>query len=570
MNKAAIFHVSEYTYAYPVSPDSLRIRLIAAQGDLKGARVRYRNLYEHDRAMSTAVMSKILSDSEHDVFEARITVEEKRFKYYFELEGDEGLYYTSDGFLQNVTENNCFFYPYINDDEIFTLPKWAKGAIVYQILVDRFFCGANQNGFPDCSTTKDISDRDILYGGDFDGIIQKLNYISSLGTKIIYLSPIFVSPTYHKYDTIDYYTVESVYGGEEGLKKLVNAIHEHGMSVVLDGVFNHSSNQHPFFQDIILKGKKSKYSDWYNIYTYPEDGELTYNSFGGLVPEMPRWNTSNPAVAEYLTNAACHWTRQLSLDGWRLDVADEIPHSFWKYFRTRLKEVNPEILLIGEIWNHASGWLLGDELDTCTNYKYRNAVLSLANNIYGCKEFWKNISANLRLYKTPLWSYLVNVMGSHDTVRLHTQIEDERKAGLALLCTLCFEGMPLIYYGDEVGMNGGDDPDNRRAMRWEVFPALTAEVQAIGKLRNSFQALRCGTTIPLEQDSLLCFDRSIDENTIRVTANFGDYEKPIRLNGTVLFTRYTDSVRCDELSLLPGGLLLEKRDSPAAAVTDCK
>jgi glycosidase len=348
-----------------------------------------------------------------------------------------------------------------------------------------------------------------------------MDYISSLGTSMIYLSPVFLSPTYHKYDTIDYYTVESAYGGEDALKEMTDTAHARGMAVILDGVFNHSSNLHPFFQDVVKKGRQSPYYDWYCISRPPEEGDFAYDSFGGLVPEMPRWNTANPKVADYLIQAACYWTERLSLDGWRLDVADEIPHGFWKKFRSQLHKINPDIILIGEIWNHASGWLMGDELDTSTNYKFRNAMLALAKGAISCMEFWNKIAANLRLYKKPVWPYLVNMLGSHDTVRLHTEVKDGKKASLALLCSLCFEGIQLIYYGDEAAMTGGEDPDNRRAMQWGANPSFIAEVQKLGGLRRRSHVLRCGDTVPVMHRTLLCFERRDGIGTIRITAISG-------------------------------------------------
>lgn len=557
MNRAAIYHVSDYVFAYPVSPHTIALRLLAARDDLRQARVRYRNVYEHTAPMHTAVMTKVLSDGVRDVFECRIRVEEKRFRYYFELEGDETLCLTSDGFMDTTTavrEENGFVFPYINPDEIPAHPDWARGGGIYQVLVDRYVDGDPRNNPPHCRPWDQAPDRETYYGGDFDGLIQKLPYIRGLGMDILYLSPVFLSPTYHKYDTVDYYAVEEIYGGREGLRRLVGAAHEQGMRVLLDGVFNHCSDRHPYFLDVLEKGASSPYADWFCIFTYDDAGHPVYDSFGGMVSSMPRWNTCNPAVADYLCGAAVYWTRELQIDGWRLDVADEVPHSFWKAFRRRLRQVRDDILLIGEVWNHAAAWLQGDEFDGVTNYKYRRAMLALAQNQWDSRTFWEAVQSNLRLYKTTSWPYLVNLLGSHDTVRLFTEVKNTGNAELALLVTYCMEGIPLLYYGDEIGLPGGDDPDNRRAMSWDRQPPLLDWIRQVGGLRRVQPALRDGGLTPLPASGgLLRFLRHTEEDRIGIAANFGSDSCVLPREGYDLFSLRAQGTET-EVRLEPGGL----------------
>jgi hypothetical protein len=252
MERAAIYHISEHNYAYAVDGDTLAVRLRAKKNDLERVVVHYKNLYDHTSRPKELSMEKILSDGISDLFEARIIVKEKRFKYYFELfSPGERIFYTSDGFLESVDEKNCFFYPYINDDDIFRPPSWAEGEIIYQIFVDRFYDGDPSNNPPGTIPFGTPPGRESYYGGDLEGVILKLDYVAGLGAKIIYLNPIFLSNSYHKYDIIDYYSIDGTFGKAEDLARLVEAAHERGMKVVLDGVFNHCSSSNPLFMDVL-------------------------------------------------------------------------------------------------------------------------------------------------------------------------------------------------------------------------------------------------------------------------------------------------------------------------------
>ncbi len=246
---------------------------------------------------------------------------------------------------------------------------------------------------------------------------------------------------------------------------------------------------------------------------------------------MPRLNTDNPEVIEYLVNAAVYWTITLKIDGWRMDVADEISPRFWRAFRTRVKLANPNILLIGEIWNIATRWLAGDQLDTVTNYKYRKSLTDLAKGNITSTEFHRRMDANRILYKTPVHSRLVNLIGSHDVERI-AEAFGQTKALMMLAVTLAYEGMPLIYYGDELGMTGGADPDNRRAMTWERTDTEQAQcIRALALIRSSSETLKQGRTETLPtQPRVLAFVRIHQGQKLAMIANFGN--RPYRINQT--------------------------------------
>ena len=317
MEKSAVFHMSEHNYCYPVSADTLCVRLRVRSGDCVKVLVYFKNLYDHTNHYYVKEMELHLSDGINDLYETEITVKEKHFKYYFELHaGDEIYYYTADGFLDTVHESNCFYFPRINRDDLLSNPEWAEGEIIYQVLIDRFHDGDSSNNPPGVKPPGALPDRNTYYGGDFQGIIERLDYIESLGTRIIYLSPLFRSPTYHKYDVADYYRIEEIYGGEEGLLKLVQSAHARGMKIVLDAVFNHCSVENELFQDVIVRGDRSRYRDWFIIESFPVDPENgNYDTFAGRVPSMPRFDTCNREVIEYLVNVAVYWTEKLNIDG---------------------------------------------------------------------------------------------------------------------------------------------------------------------------------------------------------------------------------------------------------------
>ncbi|MFA5696800.1 MAG: glycoside hydrolase family 13 protein [Candidatus Izemoplasmatales bacterium] len=546
MEKAAIVHIPENVFAYPVSEDTLNIRLKAKKGDIVHVDILYKNLYDHTEAFDIKKMDMILSDEETDLFETSIRVSEKHFKYYFRLTTKtQILNFTADGYIDIPSETNCFYYPMINPDDQLSLPKWAEGEIIYQLLVDRFLDGNSANNPANVKSVSELPDRNTYYGGDFEGIIQKLDYIKSYGAKVIYLSPVFKSPSYHKYDISDYYEIEAIYGGSTGLKKLVNYAHDAGMRIILDGVFNHCSYQNPLFQDLLTHQQKSRYCNWFEPYSFPVSIEKgNYNNFANLVPEMPRFNTANPEVIEYLSESALYWTKELGIDGWRLDVADEVSSAFWCRFHDKLKAFNPDLLIIGEIWSYAGRWTLGNQLDTVTNYKYRKWLLDFVANRIDSSTFFAKIAGIKMLYKTPVHNYLINLIGSHDTERAYRTIGNQKDFFLALGATLLLDGIPLIYYGDEYGMDGGVDPTNRRAMDW--FQTKTAEakwVSEVALFRSTSTTLKKGIIQPLESPArILAFKRTFQNETLEIFVNFSDqpYDSQWE-NGEVIFGNTTDS-----------------------------
>lgn len=533
IERSAIYHISEHNYAYAVDEKSLKIRLKTKRDNVDEVFIYFKNLYDHTEAINRKAMDKILSDGISDLYETTISVEQKRFKYYFELIYPGGnIFYTSDGFMSEVTEINCFFYPYINEADISRLPSWAEGEILYQIFTDRFYDGNPANNPDETRAFDELPDKDTYYGGDFEGIIDRLDYVAGLGVKMIYLNPVFLSFSYHKYDTVDYYQIDSGFGNASDLIRLSDEIHRRNMKLILDGVFNHCSSSNPIFKDVLTNQSNSKYRDWFCISDFPIDEILgNYDSFGGLVPGMPRLNTDNSEVIRYVIDVAIYWTRLLHLDGWRLDVADEVSHDLWIQFRRELKSLFPDILLLGEIWNHSSRWLQGNELDTATNYKFMRAIHDFAQGRINSRTFWNRINANKMLYKSQLYNYLVNLVGSHDTIRCRTLLNSVDLHVLVMAVNMAFEGIPLIYYGDELCMEGGFDPDNRRAMRWQDLDTECAKVlRELSRFRAESEVLKKGSLIPVypEEDRVIAFCREYAGEGIYFIANFNEKSVELR------------------------------------------
>ncbi|MFA5036873.1 MAG: glycoside hydrolase family 13 protein [Candidatus Izemoplasmatales bacterium] len=549
MEKSSIIHIPENVFAYPIGKDTLNVRIKSKKGDLQSVKIFYKNLYDHTDVMASKTIDLILRDEQTDLFETTIQIEEKHFKYYFQLTGKtQVLNYTADGYIDFPTETNCFYYPMINPDEVLSLPKWAEGEIIYQLLVDRFNDGDSTNNPPNVKAVSELPDRNTYYGGDFDGIIQKLGYIKSLGAKIIYLSPVFKSPSYHKYDISDYYEIEAIYGGKIGLQNLVKKAHDMGIRIILDGVFNHCSYQNPLFQDLLTNQQNSPYCNWFEPYSFPVSFEKgNYNNFANLVPQMPRFNTANPDVIEFLTEAALFWTKELGIDGWRLDVADEVSSAFWRQFHNKLKLYNPELLIIGEIWSFAGKWTLGDQLDTVTNYKFRKWLLDFVAKKIDSSTFFAKMAGIKMLYKTPIHNYLVNLIGSHDNERAIRTIGNQKDFFLTMGTTLLLDGMPLIYYGDEYGMDGGKDPTNRRAMDWSQTKTTEAKwIREIALLRSNSDTLKKGSIQALKSPAtILDFLRIYEEEELEVIVNFSEEAYKInKKNGILLIGDITKSDEC--------------------------
>ncbi|VTR61326.1 periplasmic alpha-amylase [Actinobacillus pleuropneumoniae] len=368
-----------------------------------------------------------------------------------------------------------------------------------------------------------------FFGGDLQGVIDHLDHLSELGVNAIYFTPLFTATTNHKYDTEDYMEIDPQFGDKDTLKKLVDLCHARGIRVLLDAVFNHSGRTFAPFVDVQKNGLNSKYKDWFYVRSLPlevVDGIPTYDTFA-FEPLMPKLNTENPEVRAYLLKAAEYWIKETGIDGWRLDVANEVGHSFWREFRQVVKKANPDAYILGEVWHESSIWLEGDQFDAVMNYPFTNAVLDFfINRTADAEKFSFMLGKQLAGYPRQASEVMFNLLDSHDTARLLTQANgDKRLMKLAAMFQFTYFGTPCIYYGDEIGMDGGHDPGCRKCMEWDESKHdkdLFHFYQTLIKLRKEHSALRTGSFKFLKAEKSggkIAYLREDDNETILIAVN---------------------------------------------------
>ncbi len=538
MEYAAICHKSDKNYCFSLGNKQFLFRIQVKKGDIRQVILHMQDKYLPLRVMDTRSaqeMERRTSDVYHDYFETVVTMDVVCLRYFFELVDYEGkrTFYGNYDFYDSVIGDieNMFDCPQnLREEEAFLVPDWAKNKVFYQIFPSRF--ATTEKVADDLWYKAPIGHRDNLKGS-LKGILAHLDYLKELGIDVIYMTPIFQSDSSHKYDTIDYYRIDPSFGDTEDLKALVERAHQMGMRVVLDGVFNHTSPKFFAFADIMEKESASEYVDWYYIEGFPlvmEWGKKpnfkTFSYFGG----MPKLNLSNPKVQDYVIGVATHWMKECNIDGWRLDVGDEVSHSFWKRFRREVKAVNPQAIIIGEIWHYAPDFLEGDEWDTVMNYPFYKALKAvLADESIPVSEFWGRIGFLKGNLHSKVFPLLLNMMDSHDTERfLHSCGNRKEKQRLGAAVMLLMPGMPMLYYGDEVAMEGGPDPDCRRGMLWDEKRQDRSMLEWYQKLiavRKEHPVLLDGTITKecvCDEDGTLFITRELDGAKIHLLYHFRD------------------------------------------------
>jgi neopullulanase len=424
-------------------------------------------------------------------------------------------------------------------------PDWVRDAIFYQIFPDRF---ARSLTVPKPSNLDEWGATPTPHGyqgGDLVGVVERLDYLSDLGINAIYFTPVFQSASNHRYHTHDYERVDPMLGGNDALRRLVDAAHARGMKVVLDGVFNHASRGFFQFHDILENGQASAYLDWFTVHSFPlyaydPEKPLGYGAWWGL-PALPKFNTKTPAVREFLWGIGRKWI-DFGIDGWRLDVASEIDDDeFWREFRSRVRAGNPEAYIVGEVWADSRRWLQGDMWDAVMNYLFTRACIAFfigkevdepelkrtclfPAGTPGAESFRKAIDALLALYHPNISAVMLNLLDSHDMARFVTLARGDVSAlRLATLFQMTYPGAPSIYYGDEVGMAGGHDPLNRAAFRWDntVWDRdLLHDFQRMIAFRRACPAVRRGSFRSLyAREDVHVHLRQLGDETVVVALN---------------------------------------------------
>ncbi|MEL6399697.1 MAG: glycoside hydrolase family 13 protein [Cyanobacteria bacterium J06607_6] len=435
-------------------------------------------------------------------------------------------------------------------------PAWVKHAVFYQIFPDRFARTHRPLNHPAMAVTLEPWETPPTLsgykGGDLWGVVENLDYLKDLGINAIYFTPIFQSACNHRYHTHDYYQVDPLLGGNEAFADLLTAAHDRGIRVVLDGVFNHASRGFFFFNDILENGPHSPWLEWFKIENWPlsaYDGAQPANYTSWVNNRaLPQFNHANPAVREYIMQIGEHWIRQ-GIDGWRLDVPFEVQvPGFWEEFRDRIKAINPDAYIVGEIWKPAPEWLDGTKFDGVMNYVFAGPTMAFAAGdrvtmqyaevpeyypypALDAAGYRSKIEALLTLYPWEIQLTQLNLLSSHDIARALTVMGgDLASLELAVLLQMTFPGAPCIYYGDEVGLDGGLDPDCRK-----VFPPEKAWHQPLLKhhkvlvaLRHHYAALRTGSyTVWLTDGDLYGFKRELGDETLLVLVNAGQTAVPV-------------------------------------------
>lgn len=499
--------------------------------------------------------------------------------------------YIKDGFTQyygnneeNLGGEGKIYYEYpkyyqitvYNKNEI---PNWYKEGIIYQIFVDRFFNGNKNNEilnkkknifiygswYDEPMYIRDSNgniERWDFYGGNLRGVIEKLDYIKSLGANIIYMNPIFDAVSCHKYDTGDYETIDKMYGSTEDFIELCQKANKKGIRIILDGVFSHTGsdsryfNKHGNYSDLgAYESKYSKYYKWYRFYDYPNN----YECWWGF-ENQPNVEELEKTYSDYIVNndnsIVAKWLK-LGASGWRLDVADELPDEFIQMIKHKMKSTKEESVLIGEVWEDASNkvsyskrrkYLLGNELDSVTNYPYKNIILDFLNGYITSKDFYKVIMSIKENYPTENFYANMNLLGNHDTERILTALnENIKKLKLAICIQMTLPGVPLIYYGDEAGLLGHKDPENRKAYPWgRENKEILEHYSFFGNFRKNEEVLKKGEFYIYKNtpDEILAFKRFYENKEMIIIINRDIYNKRITLNTKegIYKNRFSDEI----------------------------
>lgn len=512
MNKHAVQHIIDSAYCFPVSENRITIRLRTAKNDVEKVWIIYESKYVIGQTQKKLPMEKKLSGELFDYYSITLDLKDTRLAYVFYLyDGKDYFYFSEDGLTTNydfkVGFYNFFQYPYINAADILDQIKWTEQGVFYQIFVDRFCIGddAKDKSYINCSWG-DIPTPKSFAGGDLKGIVSKLDYLKGLGVNTIYLTPIFRSKSNHKYDISDYYEVDSHFGSNEDLKLLVQEAHGRGIKLVLDAVFNHCSEDMFQFQDVVANGKASKYYDWFVIYGDRPDKALgNYEMFASCA-YMPKFNTSNEETQKYLMDIACHYIKEYGIDGWRLDVSDEVSHDFWRNFRKAVKTCKKDCIILGENWHDASNYLRGDQYDSIMNYAFTKACLDFfAWDKFDGQQMANKLSDILARNTDTVNAMMLNLLDSHDTHRFFSEINlDEEKMNAALHLLYLFPGIPCIFYGTETLTQGGYDPDCRRCMDWDgiergKYAKTINLIKGLADLRRDYELASAQTVLDAQE-----------------------------------------------------------------------
>ncbi len=553
MRLDAILHIPMSEYCHGMDEEHIVYRLRCARGDLKEV-----TLFYGDTAcrvtpiiFTPVTMEIVASDKQHDYWEAVVDSPYNRVYYYFQIsDGVETKLYYGDVFTNHQVDDRSQYFklPFNHRDDIATVPEWVKDAVVYNIFPDSF--ATEKEFISKQSTDMDYGGQKVhgKLGGTLKGVAQNVEYLKDLGINCVYLNPIFVAGEYHKYDLLDYFHIDPCFGGDEAFKNMVDVLHENGIRVIIDGVFNHCGWNFFAFQDVIENQEKSKYCKWFYHLQFPVERPKTseeYPTYSCFAYErmMPKMDTSNPEVRDYFCKVGEYWIKEFHIDGWRLDVASEANDDFWRGFRKAVKRANPDALIIGEVWETAKHWLQGDMFDSTMNYDFRkHCELFFATREMDAEEFAGRITDMRMRYRKQFIPAQLNLLDSHDVSRFLSLCDgDISRYKLAIIFMMTFVGMPTIFYGDEQGICGVTEEEYRQPMPWENRnKELYDFFQNIIALRNKYESLRRGDFRIRKanpKSHLLSYERITEKERVIVALNSGINEEMLSFStGNVIWS----------------------------------
>lgn len=563
-------HRPAHRYIHPTGPDTVLVRLRVY---LDGGAIPESCfiLYSCGKGWESAPMLLSVTTRDSVYYGVELQVPQPELKYSFEIITGDAFYSYGNKYCaikdQPLREIIPFRFKW-NPHEVFVVPEWIRDSVFYQIFPERFFNGNPQNDPHQVVPWDSCPGHCTFVGGDLEGIEQKIPYLVDLGVTALWLNPIFFSLSNHKYNTSDFLSVDPHFGDEEILKRLVQKLHANGIRIILDCVFNHTGTDFWAFRDVLEHGEASQFKDWYYINEFPVKihPKANYECWWDI-SDLPKLRVSNPEVKDYLLEVAAYWTKNFEIDGWRLDVPNEVSHDFWKEFRKVVKGINSESYIVGEIWDDGRPWLQGDQFDAVMNYLFRDNCLDFfARKKMSVSDFEHNMGMLRLRYSQQVNHSLLNLLGSHDTPRVLTVFKEERphmagsleteemtkKMRPAIIFQMTYLGTPMVYYGDEVGMSGGPDPGCRQAMVWnreDQDVELRDFYASLIKLRRNNEALRRGTLVPLVADDagkILAFARIRGKQVCLVLLNLNSKDIqcsiPVRLLNLPQGMKFRDSL----------------------------
>ncbi len=595
MNKLALWHNAKSEYSYAYDSKTLYLTLRTARNDINSVKIIFGDPFSWDgdklgKPMwkhETIEMTKQYQTDDFDFYFIAIKPPYLRTKYAFQLEDTLQTYIYGSKRVRVLSDKNALYeqydlseyynFPYINHEDLHHTPSWVKNTVWYQIFPDRFY---SKNSTSKLKWGKLPVHNNEFFGGNLLGVVEQLPYLSELGITGIYFTPIFEAPTAHKYDTTNYFKIDPQFGTNEDFGVLVKKAHELNIKVMLDGVFNHCGYDHPFFQDVIKNGEKSIYKDCFFIENYPVINfplnqlgkpthchgiELNLKTFA-FTPYMPKWNTENPITEKHLLDCIRFWIETYDIDGWRLDVANEISHDFLRQIKKVSRKIKKDTFILGENWDSSYPWLHGDQLDSVMNYDLSYPLWKYLEHKIDLSTFKNMITMYLATTPKNVMENMFNLVGSHDTIRIKRRLgDDSRRVKLSYLWMFLSSGAPNIYYGDEIGLTGEHDPDNRRCMIWDQklqdldFKNFTQSMISLRKQHPSF----IDYDYHFLPSNILIFEKNKDNDDILVLINNGNsvaVNVPDRIFGSYLNLLTLEKIILhDKINIEAYGFLLLQR-----------